>query len=229
MESKVLRKDELSGLLYRLASNTKNINKYINEEITSIDDYEDLHSATLLKMHGDIERMIREKIVISLKYKCNNGFVNKRVVPITIVYEFGHTYLVAMDDNSEISFYEMRKIESFKRLKEQSSEEKRKATEYLFNQKEVLSDLHWTKEYVLRCRKDNIQDVKQKFKSAIIMKEEQDNVIINVLCNENEIIGWIMNQVDKEICLIEPVETIGIIKEKIKRLTNVYEMEEKNG
>jgi predicted DNA-binding transcriptional regulator YafY len=145
VESKVLRRDELEGILCKLASNTKNINKYNRQSVALLDNYEDMHTAPLLKMHGDIEMMIREKAVISLRYLADEGYMKKVVVPCNIIYEAGRTYLVAFentkeenanDENSaDISYLEMRKIESFQIIRNQTASEQQRVMKYFSERK----------------------------------------------------------------------------------------------
>jgi predicted DNA-binding transcriptional regulator YafY len=145
MESKVLRRDELEGILCKLASNTKNINKYSRQSTALLDNYEDMHTAPLLKMHGDIEMVIRNKDVIDIRYLSDKDYTKKVVIPCNIIYEDGHTYLVAIEytdeENTEygtlgeISYYEMRKIESFKIIRNQNTREQKRVMEYFAERK----------------------------------------------------------------------------------------------
>lgn len=227
MEAKVLRRDELAGILYRLASNTKNINKYIEQGLTSLEDYEDMHSVALLKMHGDIELMIRDKAVISIRYLYDKENIKKVIVPCNIIYEFGHTYLVALEEGSEdVSYFEMRKIESFRKMRNQYAAEKQKVNKYLSEQKAIMVDSHRITEYELKCDKEAIHDIKRKFKSAVISVDEQNDTIVKILCNENELFGWIMGQADKGISLIGPDKAVEAFKQRIKALAKFYEKED---
>jgi predicted DNA-binding transcriptional regulator YafY len=145
MESKVLRRDELEGILCKLASNTKNINKYNRQSTALIDNYEDMHTAPLLKMHGDIEMVIRNKDVIDIRYLSDKDYTKKVVIPCNIIYKDGRTYLVAIEytdeENTEygtlgeISYYEMRKIESFKIIRNQNTREQKRVMEYFAERK----------------------------------------------------------------------------------------------
>jgi predicted DNA-binding transcriptional regulator YafY len=147
MESKVLRRDELEGILCKLASNTKNINKYNRQSAALLDNYEDMHTAPLLKMHGDIEMVIRNKDVIDIRYLSDKDYTKKVVIPCNIIYEDGRTYLVAIEytdeENTEygtlgeISYYEMRKIESFKIIRNQNTSEQKRVMEYFAERKKA--------------------------------------------------------------------------------------------
>ena len=230
IESKVLRRDELAGILYRLASNTKNINKYMEKGIISLENYEDMHSAALLKMHGDIEMMIRDKQVISIRYLVDKELAKKVVIPCNIIYEFGHTYLVAFEEDSvdDISYFEMRKIESFRKIRNQNDEEKRRALEYCSAHKKYMTDLHRDTTYFLKCNKEQIHNIKRRFKSAQIEGSEQNDIVIKIKCNKDEFMGWIMGQANKNILLIGPDEAIKTLKQKIKKISMLYEKEKKN-
>lgn len=227
IESKVLRRDELAGILYRLASNTKNINRYIEKGITSLENYEDMHSAALLKMHGDIEMMIRDKQAIGIRCLVDKELIEKVVIPCNIVYESGHTYLVALEECSanDISYFEMRKIESFRKIRNQNDEEKHRVLEYLLTQKNV-SDLHRDTTFFLKCNKDEIHNIKRKFKSAQIARNEKRDVVIKIVCDKDEFWGWIMGQANKNILLIGPDEAIKSLKQRIEEISMLYEKEE---
>ena len=228
MEAKVLRSDELSRLLYRLASNTKNINHYISESKQLFDEYEDMHSAALLKMHGDIEMMIRNNAVINIRYINDNQNETYVVVPCNIIYEFGHTYLVSFSEGSEdgISYYEMRKIDSFIKIRNQSIEEKKRVNRYKSDQRILLRDSQWKTEYHLKCKAEDIQNIKRKFKSADIYTDENNNSYAKVVCNEDELIGWVMGQTGRGIALISPEEAVVKLKQRIKVLNEMYKTED---
>jgi predicted DNA-binding transcriptional regulator YafY len=228
IESKVLRRDELAGILSSLASNTKNINKYMKKGIASLANYEDTHSAALLKMHGDIEMMIRDKQVIGIRYLVDKELISKVVIPCNITYEVGHTYLAAFEEHSDddISYFEMRKIESFRRIRNQNDGEKRRVSEYYPAQKS-MTDLDREATYFLKCNKEESHNIKRKFKSAQVTGSEKSDVIIKVVCNEDEFWGWIMGQANKNILLIGPDEATKTLKQKIKEISMLYEKEEK--
>lgn len=132
MEAKVLRRDELAGILYKLASNTKNISRYMERDETFLENYEDMHAAPLLKMHGDIGLMIRNQEVIRIRYLSDKEYIKTVVVPCNIIYEDGRTYLAAFEEHSltDISYYEMRRIESFKIIRTQNRAERQRILDY---------------------------------------------------------------------------------------------------
>jgi predicted DNA-binding transcriptional regulator YafY len=96
-------------------------------------------------MHGDIETVIRNKDVIDIRYLSDKDYTKKVVIPCNIIYKDGRTYLVAIEytdeENTEygtlgeISYYEMRKIESFKIIRNQNTREQKRVMEYFAERK----------------------------------------------------------------------------------------------
>ncbi|MDD6339540.1 MAG: WYL domain-containing protein [Butyrivibrio sp.] len=230
-EAKVLRKDELSGILFRLASNTKSINKYIEQSTFFLDDYQDMHSVALLKMHGDIEMMIRDKAVISIQCQYDNGHEKIVVIPCSIIYEYGHTYLVAYEETKfdDVSYFEIRKIDSFRKVRNQYKNEKDLVFDYLQNQKIAMQKLYCYAEFTLKSNKSDLNKIKRKFKSAYVSLNKKDEAITKIICNKEELYGWLMGQGSKSISLVGPSEAVQEFRKKIKDIMTIYEMEDVYG
>ena len=119
-------------------------------------------------------------------------------------------------------------IESFRKIRNQNDEEKRRALEYCSAHKKYMTDLHRDTTYFLKCNKEQIHNIKRRFKSAQIEGSEQNDIVIKIKCNKDEFMGWIMGQANKNILLIGPDEAIKTLKQKIKEISMLYEKEKKN-
>ena len=135
---------------------------------------------------------------------------------------------MAFSEGSEdgISYYEMRKIDSFIKIRNQSIEEKKRVNRYKSDQRILLRDSQWKTEYHLKCKAEDIQNIKRKFKSADIYTDENNNSYAKVVCNEDELIGWVMGQTGRGIALISPEEAVVKLKQRIKVLNEMYKTED---
>lgn len=117
IQSAMLRKDELIGLLSLLASNTTKPNECLRCIDNHVNRYKNLSSVPLLKMHEDLSCMIASRSLIELElYDKSSGRTARRVVPYDIKFENGKMYLIAVCDNN-VKRYLLDEIESFVKIK----------------------------------------------------------------------------------------------------------------
>ena len=136
LDSRVLRKDELEGLLQHILSNTEKTMNHLKKQKDLLHLYEEpSHRKALLKMHSDLEIMINNKSVIEIEYMLENETKNNiEVIPCYLKYKDGCIYLIAFlmkNIRHNPMAFGLDKIYSFKVQRMQLKEEKRYVDNFL--------------------------------------------------------------------------------------------------
>lgn len=222
IQSELLRKDELIGLLTALASNTtrpKDCFKFIK---THTEDYPGYLSMPLLKMHDDISLMIENRSAIEIKYHDNDGTVNYyEIVPYDVEFSNGRMYLKAFDANTEsrnTRFYLLERIESFESRTKISTKDNLKIEG--IQEKNVNSKKRQKIKVEIECKNDFAELLKIKYKDAVHIGE--DNGITTLYCDEEQFIEWILGQISDEYVILNPIETIEKISKRVFDLNQKY-------
>ena len=146
-DSAVLRKDEFDTLLEHLSDNTEMSKNLEKDRKVITDNYKPpLHNKSLLKMQGDLMRVIRTKKCIKIKYfKNNDDEVNRQVIPCEVKFDMGYLYLIAYRSETEDiypAYYRLDRIDSFEILKEQSHKDKTRVKNYLDKYSEGIISMY---------------------------------------------------------------------------------------
>ncbi len=134
IESELLRKDELAGMLSMLASNAVKPKECTDLLKSSIEKYTDLITVPLLKMHEDISSVIGTETVIRIRYTEKKHQKEADIVPYNISFSKGKMILWALEligENYIIKSYSLNKINSFMKVKKLSIPESKKVAELL--------------------------------------------------------------------------------------------------
>ncbi len=98
IQSKLLRKDELEGLLSVLAVNTKKPQECLKNMERKLQGYNNKNLVPILKMHDDITHMIELKGVIEINYTGENTNTKGKykIIPYDIEIHHGKVYVIAI-------------------------------------------------------------------------------------------------------------------------------------
>ncbi len=231
-DSKLLRKDEMLGLLCNLASNTARGQK-ITENIKSyIQNYsEPIHNKALLKMHGDLTSIIKNKSVIDMQYQKMNGeMIEQSIIPCLIKYDFGYLYLVGYkgDSSNEYpAYFRLDRIYSFKIKRSQYKDEKEKVSLYLKNYANGITQMYGGgfKEILVCCSLNYYSYVHDKFKNVEIVESDKNYFKLKIKAFEEGFVKWIISQPVEMIYILEPRSTIELLSLEAEKIINKY----KNG
>lgn len=136
LDTGILRRDELEGLLQHVLSNTEQTMNHFNTQKELFNTYDGpMHKKALLKMHGDLALAIRNQLVIQIKYIFDDETDEEiKVFPCCLKYLDNYLYLIAFQRNNadEIpTHFRLDKIHSFKVERNQLRDEKQRVENYL--------------------------------------------------------------------------------------------------
>lgn len=235
IESRILRKDELTGIMIRLASNTKNIRQYMQRRIEELNQYEEKQEVALLKMHGDLQVMIDNEVVIRINYLLTKERQEQIVIiPCNLEYDEEIVYLAAynVDDKcSVLHFYEVEKIESFTIKRGQTLQEKQSVKSYIEHRKAVQnrSDEEEVDIYV-ECSEKGFARLQKYFENVELKQRLSSGKISGVVhCSANAFVEWVIGQPIVDIGIIEPQNIKDIIRTQINEKMLINGTEENNG
>ena len=134
IESELLRKDELVGILSMIASNAVKPKDCSDLLKSSVENYSDSITVPLLKMHEDISSVIGTDTVIRIQYTEKKHQKEADIVPYNISFLKGKMVLWALEligESFEIQKYSLNNINSFMKVKKLSIPESNKVAELL--------------------------------------------------------------------------------------------------
>jgi helix-turn-helix type 11 domain protein len=228
-DSAVLRKDEFDTLLEHLSDNTE-MSKHLEKDRKVItDNYKPpLHNKSLLKMQGDLMRVIRTKKCIKIKYfKNNDDEVNRQVIPCEVKFEMGYLYLIAYRSETEDiypAYYRLDRIDSFEILKEQSHKDQTRVKNYLDKYSEGIISMYGG-EYItvtINCTSNFCPYILDRFRNARLKEQGENESVFELNVFEGGFIKWIMSQPTEYIRVISPTNTVNKIKEEAKKIMLKY-------
>lgn len=228
-DSAVLRKDEFDTLLEHLSDNTEMSKNFEKDRKTITDNYKPpLHNKSLLKMQGDLMKVIRTKKCIKIKYfKNNDDEVNRRVIPCEVKFDMGYLYLIAYRSETEDTFpayYRLDRIDSFEILKEQSHKEQTRVKNYLDKYSDGIISMYGG-EYItvtINCISNFCPYILDKFRNARLIEQGENESVFELNVFEGGFIKWIMSQPMEYIRVISPTSTVNRIKEEAKKIMLKY-------
>lgn len=136
LDTGILRYDEMKLLLEHLASNTENSGKLLKRQAETLKEYiEPNHNSAILKMHGDLNVVIRNRAVINMKYYSEDGtFQEYEILPCRLKCKDNQLLLVALsvtEECEETLYYHLERIHSFKTVRSQFRTEQVRVNECL--------------------------------------------------------------------------------------------------
>jgi len=233
LDTGVLRADEMQILLKHLALNTENVNQLTFREINYMKKYEEpIHEKAILKMHGDLTAIITKKSVIKIKYiKLNKKGVEREVIPCTIKYDLGYLYLIAFlkkSDKPYPAYFRLDRLHSFEILRSQTMDEKRRVDEYMKKYFKGIVQMYGGAfiEIRLSCKKAFYPYIHDKFRTAVIIQENDDVVNVKLKAFEGGFVKWMMSQPVDLVQIIEPKEVKQKMISEAKKMISIYTEEE---
>lgn len=218
IESRILRKDELSGIVLQLASNTKNARQYMQRRITELEQYEEGHEVALLKMHGDLQGVIDKGVVIRITY-----FMVKEqreqvvIIPCNLEYDCGIVYLAAyaVDEGySVLHFYEVEKIDSFTIRRNQTLQEKQLVRLYI-EQRRTSRNYSAGNDIAIsvECSEKGFARLQKCFENVELKQKLPSGKVSGVVhCPANNFVEWVVGQPIADIGIVEPQDIKDMIR-----------------
>jgi len=226
IQSGLLRKDELIGLLSILASNTTRPSECLRMMESHTMGYAELISAPLLKMHDDILTMIANQSVIEIKYHdIDEKIRSYRIIPYDIQFIDGQMYMMAFEDmndndNKSTKYFKLERIESFERRCGASLQDKlkidgmKKKTDAPSSKNRRIINISCTEQF------HNL--LKKEYKDAV---SSMENGQVSIYCDYEDFIKWIMSQDLLDYEIISPLEIREVISRKVIELYDKYRKE----
>lgn len=228
-DSKVLRKDEFDILLMHLLENTEKARSLEGEREEICNKYESpLHNKALLKMHGDLVNIIRNKKCIKIKYfKSNGDELSQEIIPCDVKYDSGYLYLIGyragMEDEYPV-YYRMDCIFSFEILDNQYYSEQNRVRNFLDKYANDITQMYGGSyiEVRMQCSNDFYPYIFDKFKNAQIIKQDEHDTISKANVFEDGFIKWIMSQPYNMVKVIYPESTVKRIRQEAVNIMIKY-------
>ena len=219
IQSELLRKDELIGLLSILASNTPHPRECLNEIYSHTKNCSEIIGTPLLKMHDDITLMISNKAVIEIKYYDNDGKIGlHKVVPYDIQFKDGQMFLEAFEadtDSRAIKYFKIERIESFERKGKANSCDLQRIEAMKIRSKSFVNRQNDMIE--MTCADNFIEKLKKQFRDSVTFTQ---NGHVSICCDSEKFVEWILGQDTSNYEIVSPHE----IKERIsKQAVKLYE------
>lgn len=224
-----LRRDELHTLLDHLAANTENRPPMPRAGDGEPDNYASpLHDKALLKMHGDLSTVIRQKRCIELDYiKFTGQEVKYRILPCLVKYDLGYLYLIGYRLGEEYpypAYYRLDRIYSFTLDRAQTEEEQEKISDYVKNYSQGIIQMYGGK-YIdlrLRCRKEFFPYIYDKFRTAKVVDDDGEMLTVGVCAFEDGFVKWLLSQPQEMCTVVEPESTRQKLREIAEKLMEKY-------
>lgn len=228
-DSKILRKDEFEILLDHLLHNTDKMNTLDVRKKELCNKYQSpFHNKALLKMHGDLVKVIRSKQCINIHYfKSNGDDVRYKIIPCDIKFDLGYLYLIAyqVENNNEYpAYYRLDRIDSFEILDKQNIKEQSYVEKYLNNYSNCIIQMYGGDfvEIRLKCSNSFYPYVYDKFKNSKIISQDESNTVVKIKTFEDGFIKWLVYQSPELITVLYPKNTITKIVQVTKSILNKY-------
>lgn len=222
LDTRILRTDEMDGLLSHLAENTDNSSDMLFHKDKSMQQYEEpIHRKAILKMHRDLIGIMETRSVIKINYtKVNGTMVKREILPCMMKYNLGHLYLIAFlnHDYQYPAYFRLDRIYSFSIIRKQQKDEIEKVTNYLQKYSKGITQMYGGNfvQILLSCKKEYFQYVYDTFHQIHIVKEDTASIQVRLYVFEDGFIKWTMSQPTDLVQVLEPEN----IKEKIVQEAN---------
>lgn len=228
-DTALLRKDELEKLLAHLSSSTENTRPLIPDKNIKNANYQSpTHNKALLKIHGDLDSVIKKNKCIKIRYFKRLGEeVEREVIPCTIKFDLGYMYLIGYRNNeTDIypAYYRLDRIYSFDVIRDQTYHEKEKVSCFMKDYSAGVIQM-FGGEYVqlsLKCKKEFYPYLYDKFRSAKIVSDDENTFEVKLSAFEDGFIKWIISQQQDMVTILEPESTKIKLVEEAQKIINKY-------
>lgn len=225
----ILRKDELEILTKRLALNAESPRIIENYKKVWEDDYKTpVHNKALLKIYGDLVTAIcRQNCIQIVYYKLDGEAVEREIIPCLLKYDLGYIYLVAYLKGKEYeypAYFRLDRIESFIIMGQWTSVEEKKVRVFREKYSKGITQMYAGefKEILVRCKKEYLPYVLDKFKDAEEVKHDDNSSIVKIRAFEDGFIKWMMSQSADKVCVKEPESTRNKLMEEALKIVKIY-------
>ncbi len=229
LDTGVLREDEMDGLLSHLARNTEHAGNVLFHQRAAMEGYQEpLHKSPLLKMQGDLQRIIQNRSVIQVQYvKGDGNTVNRTLLPCLLRYDLGYLYLVAYHQDSEApyaAYFRVDRIYSFSVVRRQTGDEARRVEHYLQTCASGIVQMYGGDfcSITLRCRKSYYPYLHDRFRGLRVVREDEDAVTVELGAFAEGFARWVVSQPPDCVQVLEPPELREIIRETAQKLLETY-------
>lgn len=228
-DSSVLRRDEFEILLGHLLENTEDGKKLKREKMSVCKEYRPpVHNKALLKMHGDLIRMIHEKKCIGIRYMENDGKETYcELIPCKVTFHQGSIYLTGLcTDTDEMvsSSYLLDRITSFEVLKMQNEQEQNLVKDYCARYAGNNCQMSGSSfiEIKVQCINDFCQSVLNQFQDTQLIRQDSIYSILTIHATEDEFIEWAFSQPVEKLTILSPESTVHKIKQSAELFLQKY-------
>lgn len=232
---KILLKDEMEGILLRLLEVTE-IHKN-NELYAYILQKADLQNAwgtkSVLKMHQDLARAIKEQKLIEIDYEVSDEtYAWRKVKPVYLKVENGFIYLIAyLIDKQYINpaFFRLDRIRCFTVLQEHFSDDVQDSYLDKMKQRDLYSMMAGEEvEVTVRVSRQMKRVLRDVFPLCdFVRKEVEDCYIYKVKTYKQGFLNWILGQ-EKAVLVIEPENIKNEVILRLKETLRKYDNESDN-
>lgn len=228
-DTSVLREDELEVLIAHLLSNTINHQTLLKTQALSDEKYESpTHNRALLKIHSDLNTIIRQKKCIEITYYRQDGEeVKKKILPCAIKYDLGYLYLIGFrygENDKYPAYYRLDRIYSFTIERNLIQEEQDKISLYMKNFANGIVQMYGD-EYVkikLKCNKNYLAYIHDKFRQMEIIEEGDEDIVVAIATFETGFVKWLISQPQEMYTIVEPESTKLKLVEEAKKIMQKY-------
>lgn len=175
---------------------------------------EPLHKSPLLKMQGDLQRIIQNRSVIQVQYvKGDGNTVNRTLLPCLLRYDLGYLYLVAYHQDSEApyaAYFRVDRIYSFSVVRRQTGDETRRVERYLQTCAPGIVQMYGGDfcSITLRCRKSYYPYLHDRFRGLRVVREDEDAVTVELGAFAEGFARWVVSQPPDCVQVLEPPELL---------------------
>lgn len=229
LDTGVLRRDEMDGILSHLAHNTKNAERILMHQKESLESYyQPINHAPILKMHGDLQTIINHRSVIEIRYiKMDGVIVNRILIPCMVRYDLGYLYLIAYQHDKMdqcAAYYRLDRIYSFSVVRKQTQEETSRVKVYVEKYSSGIIQMYGGEfiEVILGCKNNYYPYVYDKFQMIETIEERTDTWILKTKVFEDGFVKWMLSQPPDQIWVLEPVTVRNKICATANELVKKY-------
>lgn len=225
----LLRKDELEGILYTLASNTTRYRECVQSIRDNIETYENTKCVPFLKMHEDLSKMIIDRRAIKLRcYDVNNIIKEYEIIPLDIEIMNGRLYLLTVQEGRvefQPEYFLFDRIESFTPAKAVRGEKWNRLASLL---RRYRTGNHNTKsKIVIECKEGFVETLRRHYlESPHLHEEHNGKYIVTIEDDDNAFVEWILAQDTRMYCIIEPEHIKNKIRTIAEALYKKYKKEQ---
>lgn len=232
LSSRVLRKDEMQGIVRSLYSLLDKAEKKLT--INSISDEMEnyispVHGKSIMKMLEDLNKVIQRRIKIDLNYIEKSGLaIKQRVLPVSFIFCEFYFYLIAFLDERNCNFPRIFRVDRIKNF--QMTNEKYNENLYeRYNQKNMRKHLQFMDageitNARIRCRDSNVELLRDRFPDCWLIKDEGEWKIFGAKIFGGGFISWILSQ-GSNVELLEPVDLRYKLIKQIKEINKIYKIQ----